>query len=559
MNLTRRSTLKLIASAALLTRTLQAPDEPAPVPTTQPLRTPPPPAPTLIPAPENFGTAPGPFQPNADSLSNWQCPDWYRDAKLGLWAHWGPQCQPEQGDWYAKHMYIYNHPHYKFHCEKYGHPSKFGFKDVINTWKAENWNPEQLIALYKKAGAKFFAAMANHHDNFDMFDSTYQPWNSTRIGPKTDIVGRWEKAARAAGLKFAITSHGDRSWSWEQESQGSDPTGPFAKIQYDGRISKSEGIGQWWEGFDPQDLYAQYHKTGKYDWPQNGTPPLDPNFIQKFYNRTIDLISKYNPDLLYFDDTILPLYPASDIGFKIAAYLYNTNAQRNNGICQALVTGKILKPEHRKFLLLDVERGVTAGADPLPWQTDTCIGGWHYDRKLFDNHHYKSPKQVIQMLIDIVSKNGTLMLNIPLKGDGTPDADELKILDALASWITPNGEAIYSTRPWTTYGEGPSTTTTQPKGQFGGARDVRSYTPEDFRFTQKGELVYAFLMAWPENGTARIKSLATNSPHFPKQIAKIELLGAGPVKFERTPDALTITLPDTKPTDHAHALKITPA
>ncbi|HUO10258.1 MAG TPA: alpha-L-fucosidase [Phycisphaerae bacterium] len=557
MELSRRTTLKLLAATLLpttLSRTLHAADT-----TTQPFERPLPPAPTPIPAPPNFGIAPGPFQPNADSLSNWSCPDWYRDAKLGLWAHWGPQCQPEQGDWYAKGMYQYNSWQYKSHCEHYGHPSKFGFKDVINTWKAENWDPDHLVSLYKKAGAKFFAAMANHHDNFDMFDSTYQPWNSTRIGPKTDIIGRWEKAARNAGLRFALTSHGDRSWSWMQESQGADPSGPYAHVQYDGRISMAEGTGQWWEGFDPQDLYAQYHTVGKYDWPQNGKPPIDPNFITKFYNRTIDLISKYNPDLLYFDDTILPLYPASDIGFKIAAFLYNTNAARNGGTCQALITGKLLQPEHRKFLLLDVERGVTAGADPLPWQTDTCIGSWHYDRGIFDRHQYKSATQVIQMLIDIVSKNGTLLLNIPLKGDGTPDADELKVVDALAQWIAPNGDAIYATRPWSTYGEGPSTTASQPKGQFGGARDVRNYTPEDFRFTMKGETLYAFLMAWPDSGTASIKSLAANSPHFPKPIARIELLGAGPVQFTRTPDALQIQLPPEKPNPHAYALKITPA
>ena len=558
MNLSRRTTLKLLA-ASLLPRALNAADTTtAPAPAELPL----PPAPTPIAAPANFGLADGPFQPTIDSLSLWQCPDWYRDAKLGLWAHWGPQCQPEMGDWYAQRMYQSSGKDpsiYKFHCKKYGHPSKFGFKDVINEWKAENWNPEQLIALYKKAGAKFFAAMANHHDNFDMFDSAYQPWNATKIGPKTDIVGRWEKAARNAGLKFAITSHGDRAWSWYQAAQGADATGPLAGVPYDGRMTKADGIGKWWEGLDPQDLYAQYHKLGKYDWPQNGTPPVDPNFIQKFFNRTIDLISKYNPDLLYFDDTLMPLYPISDIGPRIAAFLYNTNAARNNGKCEALMTGKMLKPEHRKFLLLDVERGVTAGADPLPWQTDTCIGSWHYDHRTFDNHKYKSPKQVIQMLIDIVSKNGTLMLNIPLKGDGTPDTDELKVLDALASWIAPNGEAIYATRPWTTYGEGPSTTTTQPKGQFGGARDVRTYTPEDLRFTQKGDTVYAFLMAWPDSGKATIKSLASNSDKYPKQIAKIELLGAGDLKFSRTPEALTITLPDQKPNDYAYALKITPA
>src|SRR5471030_1525524 len=161
------------------------------------------------------------FEPTWDSLKQYQTPDWFRDAKFGIWAHWGPQCQPEQGDWYAQRMYQPANAVYKFHVEKYGHPSKFGFKDVIHEWKAEDWDPKHLISLYKRAGAKYFAAMAHHHDNFDLFDSKYQPWNSVKIGPKKDIVGGWAKAVRAAGLRLAVTSHGDRAWSWYQVAQSS--------------------------------------------------------------------------------------------------------------------------------------------------------------------------------------------------------------------------------------------------------------------------------------------------------------------------------------------------
>ena len=288
-----------------------------------------PPAPTPIAAPPGFGVAQGPFKPTLESLSAFQVPDWYRDAKFGIWAHWGPQCQPEQGDWYAQNMYQPNQPVYKYHVEKYGHPSKFGFKDVIHEWKAEKWEPEKLIALYKRAGAKFFSAMAHHHDNFDNFDSTYQPWNSVKIGPKKDLVGGWMKAAREAGLRFGISSHGDRAWSWYQAAQGADPTGPLAGVPYDGIMTKADGKGKWWEGLDPQDLYAQYHEAGKYDWRQTGSPPIDKAFCEKFFNRIVDLIDKYQPDLLYFDDTVMPIYPASDVGPRIAAYLYNTNLARN--------------------------------------------------------------------------------------------------------------------------------------------------------------------------------------------------------------------------------------
>jgi alpha-L-fucosidase len=518
-----------------------------------------PPAPTPISAPAGFGVAPGPFQPTWESLSAYQVPNWYRDAKFGIWAHWGPQCQPEMGDWYAQRMYQEKNAAYKFHCEKYGHPSKFGFKDVIHEWKADKWEPEKLIDLYKRAGAKFFAAMANHHDNLDMFDSKYQPWNSVAVGPKKDIVGGWAKAARAAGLRLAISCHGDRAWSWYQDAQRADTSGPLAGVPYDGRMTKADGKGKWWEGLDPQDLYAQYHELGKYDWPQNGNPPLDKAYIEKFFNRTIDLIDKYQPDILYFDDTVLPIYPVSDIGLRIAAYFYNTNLARHGGKLEAVMTGKRLNAEQRRALVWDVERGVASGGETLPWQTDTCIGSWHYERRVFEQHRYKTAGQVVQMLIDIVSKNGNLMLNIPLRGDGTPDEDEVKIVESIGEWMGPNGEGIYGTRPWKVYGEGPSTVASnQARGQFGGSRDVRPYTAEDFRFTAKGDIVYAFLMGWPAGGKATIKSLAQGSENFPKEVARVELLGAGPLTFNREASGLVVNLPEKKPSDYAYALKITP-
>jgi alpha-L-fucosidase len=578
MKLNRRQMLKLMAASAPAAYLPQAFAQTADADAAAaakaagaaPATTPPPtaaviipPAPAHIPAPPGFGMAAGPFQPTWESLAaNYQVPDWYRDAKFGIWAHWGPQCQPEMGDWYAQKMYQFNSAVYKFHVQKYGHPSKFGFKDVINEWKADKWEPEKLIALYKRAGAKFFAAMANHHDNMDMFDSTYQPWNSTKIGPKKDIVGGWMKATRDAGLRFAISSHGDRAWDWMQVSQGSDREGPLAGVLYDGLLTKADGKGKWWEGLDPQDLYAQYHPRGRYGWNLSGNPPVDQNFIEKFFNRTIDLIDKYHPDLLYFDDTVLPIYPSSDIGLRIAAYFYNTNMARNGGKLEAVLTGKGLRGEQqRKALILDVERGVTSGGETLPWQTDTCIGSWHYERSVYDQHKYKTSKQVVQMLIDIVSKNGNLMLSIPVRGDGTIDEDEVACVEGIGRWMAPNGEGIYATRPWKVYGEGPSTVAgNQARGQFGGARDVRPYTAEDIRFTSKGNLVYAFVMAWPEGGKVTLKSLAEGSENFPGKIARVELLGSPAlVAFSRDTTGLVVTLPDQKPNDYAYALKITPA
>jgi len=506
-----------------------------------------PPAPAVIAVPEGFGIAKGPFEASIESLSSHEVPEWYRDLKFGIWAHWGPQCQPEQGDWYAQQMYVASNARYRFHVKNYGHPSTFGFKDVCNQWKAEKWDPVKLMGMYKKAGAKFFAAMANHHDNMDMFDSTYQPWNSVKVGPKKDLVGGWAKAAREAGLRLAITSHAGRAWNWYNVARDADTSGPLAGVPYDGTLTREDGKGLWWEGLDPQDLYAQYS-------PRNATRP-DKAYSEKYLCRIVDLINKYDPDILYFDDAVFPLYPITDVGPRIAAYLYNKRTERH-GKPDVVMTGKGLNATQRKAILLDLERAVGGGADPIPWQTDTCIGDWHYRRSLFEHHGYKTPEQVITMLIDIVSKNGTLMLSIPLPGSGLPDEDELQLLDALAKWISINGEGIYDTRPWAVYGEGPST---RVAARGGTGADTHDYTAEDVRFTQKGGTVYAFLMGWPANGRVVIRNLAAGSPNFPGAVGQVELLGSGQVKFTRDGDGLAITMPAEPPCDFACTVKVTQA
>uniref|UniRef100_UPI00260F6827 alpha-L-fucosidase n=1 Tax=Chitinophaga sp. TaxID=1869181 RepID=UPI00260F6827 len=329
----------------------------------------------------------GPFQPSWPSLSKYVVPEWYRDAKFGLWAHWGPQCEPEFGDWYGQQMYHEGGAAYKYHSEKYGHPSKFGFKDVINEWKAENWNPEELLTLYKSAGAKFFVAMANHHDNLDLYPNKYQKWNSTRVGPRKDIIGGWAAAAKKVGLPFGVSIHASHAWTWFEAAQKADKHGPLAGVPYDGKLTAADGKGTWWEGLDPQELYAQNHPLSqpggdhlkKWDWADGASIPSKA-YADKFYKRTLALIDNYDPDLVYFDDTVLPLWPVSDVGLRIAAYLYNRSIQKK-GKLEAVLTGKGLDPEQRKCLVWDIERGQSHAIEPLPWQTDTCIGGWHYDRR----------------------------------------------------------------------------------------------------------------------------------------------------------------------------------
>ena len=513
--------------------------------------------------------AAGPFQPTWDSLATqYHCPDWFRDAKFGIWAVYGPQCQAEDGDWYARGMYLQGNPQYKFQVAHYGHPSQVGFKDVIHAWHAENFHPDDLLAFYKKCGAKYFMAMANHHDNFDMYDSKYQPWNSVAIGPKKDIIGMWARAARRNGLRFAVSVHAAHAWSWYMPAQGADATGPLAGVPYDGKLTKADGKGLWWDGLDPQDLYAQNHPAEKqdgwtwWDWqPGTGSGTPDAAYIQKFYLRTKQLWDDYRPDMIYFDDTVLPFHGLTDdVGLTLAAHFYNSRIQWH-GRNEAVMNGKHLDPTQRQALVYDIERGKATGILPEPWQTDTCLGDWHYQREIYEHHKYKSAASVIPMLADIVSKNGNLMLSVPVRGEGSIDSDEVKIVSDIGAWLKVNGEAIYATRPWKVYGEGPATAQFE-KGQFDGERDTHNhpFTAADIRFTQSknGRALYAIVLAIPADGQITIKSLAENTGNWPGEIRSVRLLGVrGKLKFSRDETGLQVTLPTPAPGGIALALKIT--
>ncbi len=510
----------------------------------------------------------GRFQPTWESLQTYQTPAWYQDAKFGIWAHWGPQCQPEAGDWYARGMYQEGSRQYKYHVEHYGHPSQFGFKDVIHEWKADQWNPEELVALYKNSGARYFFAMANHHDNFDMYNSKYQSqWNATKLGPKTDIIGRWARAAKNEQLPFGVSIHAAHAWSWYETAQRSDKNGALAGVPYDGKSLKADGKGKWWEGLDPQELYAQQHPRSEnsldngmihkqWNW-GNGVTLPSRAYIEKFFNRTIDLINKYHPDLLYFDDTALPLWPISDAGLRIAAHHYNSSIKKH-GELKAVINGKILDENQRKAMVWDIERGQANDIQPFVWQTDTCIGDWHYNRAVYERKGYKSAAMVIQTLVDVVSKNGNYLLNIPVRGNGTIDELEREIVKKIGEWMTVNNESIYGTRPWKIYGEGPSTKNQAQLTGQGFNEGKTKFTAEDIRFTQKGELLYATVMAWPEDGKILVRSLAKGNPNRTAPVRKVEWLGIKqPLSFNETSEGLLVQFPQAKPEDSfALVLKI---
>ncbi len=484
------------------------------------------------------GEESGTFQPTDESLKQYKCPDWFRDAKLGVWAVWGPESVPMQGDWYARNLYIEGHRHYKYHVEHYGHPSKVGFKDIIPLWKAEKWDPDRLMELYKKAGAKYFCMIAEHHDNFDCWNSKFQKWNSVNMGPKCDIAGKWKEAAEKQGLRFGMTEHLAASWWFYSSAKGTDTNGAMKGVQYDGVDPKYADL-YWADNEKPKEHYYC---------------PSAPGHVKEiWFNRIKDMIDRYHPDLLYSDS---PLPYPDEFGRKLLAHYYNDNMQQHSGRNEAVYN---CKQDSQGRWVRDIERGVMEGIHPEPWQTDTCVGGWYYDEKVLGRHGYKTPAQVIHMLCDIVSKNGNLLLNFPPRPDGTLDEDEMKILEAMASWIAVNGEAIYGTRPWKVFGEGP---TKLGKGPHGGLRDTGNYKSSDIRFTlRRGsgqapgrDSLYAIALGWPEDGRLVVRSLVSAAG----KVAVVTLLGhSGKLDWQQTDDGLVINLPAQKPCDLAYAFKIT--
>jgi alpha-L-fucosidase len=349
---------------------------------------------------------------------------------------------------------------------------------------------------------------------------------------------------------------------WYEPAQGADKNGPFAGVPYDVKLTKADGKGLWWEGLDPQELYAQNHKPGKYQWDWDatkGSSVPDAAYLEKFFKRTLQLWDDYHPDQIYFDDNVLPMHGITDeIGLKLAAHFYNTRLDKH-GQTEAVMNNKKLNEFERRTMVYDIERGKADGILPQPWQTDTCIGGWHYSRSIFERHGYKGAPSVIRMLCDIVSKNGNLMLSVPLQRDGQPDADEIKIVSEIGAWLKVNGEAIYATRPWKIYGEGPSTESSE-KGHFDGQADVskKPFTPEDIRFTQSkdGKTLYAIVLEIPKDGNVTVKSLGVGSDKWPGKIGSVRLVGGGKLKFTRDAIGLHVSLPEKFNGKIALALKV---
>jgi len=471
------------------------------------------------------------FEPTWESLEGYTCPEWFRDAKLGIFLHWGPASVPAVDGWYGRNMYVQGHPAYEFHVKTYGHPSKFGFKDIVNLWKAENFDPDQLVEVFKKAGARYVVPVAVHHDNFDLWNSTHQRWNAVNMGPKKDIIDMWRQAVLNHGLRFGVSAHHARSWSWFNTSKLSDKTGPMAGVPYDGNDPAYEELYN-----EPNDVAGPY------------LPPDPPQYwIDEWLIRTKDLVENYDPDLLYFDGGL----PWDEAGRRAMAHFYNHILKLHDGRMEGVMNLKNVQSGAYRdgTCVLDLERGKLKGIKPEPWQTDTSINGpWFYER----NGRYDSTDSVIDMFVDIISKNGNLLLNIPLKPDGTLDEPSARFLEELTQWMQINGEAVHGTRPWTVFGEGPT------EVREGYSQVIReTFTSRDIRYTRQSNTLYAFFLAWPEEGESLVIESLSNK-HDPKVISHISLLGYdGDLTWKRSYQGLSVQLPPQPPGAFAYTLKIT--
>jgi len=464
-------------------------------------------------------TGRGPFQPSWMSLESQKVPEWYLDAKFGIFIHWGVYSVPAFGsEWYPRQMYIQDSAEYKHHLQAYGPQSKFGYKDFIPLFKAEKFDAREWAALFKAAGARYVVPVAEHHDGFPMYDCGFTDWSAAKMGPRRDVIGELARAVKAAGLHFGASSHRAEHW-WFYDH---------------GRLFDSDVA-------DPRNL-GLYGPARSQSEAEKKIAPPDKAYLDDWLARTAEIVDKYKPELIWFDWWIeQPVF--QPYLQKFAAFYYNRGAEWKQGV--AINYKNKSFPD--KAAVLDIERGQLAEIRPYFWQTDTAISknSWGY----VVPQDYKSAGSIIGDLIDIVSKNGCLLLNIGPKPDGTIPEPEQKILLEIGRWLAVNGEAIYGTRPWKIFGEGP---TPVVEGSFNDTKR-KAFTGEDFRFTFKKGLVYAVALAWPENRLMVVEALAKGKA----MVKDVALLGYhGPLPWTQTAAGLEVKLPAQKPGDHAFTLKI---
>jgi alpha-L-fucosidase len=526
----------------------------------------------------DFPVTPGPFKPTWKSIeANYPgTPDWLREAKFGLWVHFGPQSAGKSGDWYARKLYDPGKPAYKNHLENYGHPSEVGYKEVLRDWNPDRLDPEKLVEIYKDAGVRFLIIQGVHHDQFDSWDSKYQPWNSVNIGPKRDLIGEWETAARKADIRFGITFHHEYAWWWYQTAFESDTEGHKAGVPYDGHLTLADGKGQWWEGLDPRMLYGinllEYKDVASaahhsYRPPNPGIFHRHLDFAEWYAKwwalRIMDAVDKYQPDFIYTDGTVQQPFSGNGTGTgykcdamqRVIADFYNKTLARRGKVdvfsivkFRGKTNGTVNTAEGGHFGEIKIDQD---------WIGEAAVGDWFY-RPGFTY----SADAVIRYILEQVSRDGTVGLSVALLPDGSLDDGSAKMLKEVGQWMRLNGEGIYGSRAWDTLGEGANGRLNVLRKGFIGAGQARQhFSTSDFRFTVgKDGCLYAYCLAVPKAGEKlRIPSLGSDSALLAGSITAVEMLGHnGELNWTQADDALHITCPETMDYKTAIGFKIGP-
>lgn len=519
----------------------------------------------------DFPIAKGPFEPTWESIDAHHPGEipWFRDAKLGIWIHWGPQAAGESGDWYAKHMYLEDHQAAANHRKKFGHPSEFGYKDVLHQWKAAMFDADALMKRFHDAGFRYAVIMGVHHDNFDLWDSKHQPWNATRVGPKRNLLAEWIDAAKKYQMRYGVTFHHEYTWWWWQPSFGADTKGPLAGVPYDGNLTAADGKGTWWEGLDPAQLYGI---------PLEGYPQYEPvhliphgrqgifdhhldyarEYATQWAQRIMDVIDRYDPDFIYTDGNSNQPFSGkrSGSGYKcdaaqrVVAHFFNRTVERRPEIDTFAVV-KFSKPQ--RGLASTKESRVSGDIERnRMWMGERAIGSWFYA----PNFIYDCGS-VVRSLLEYASRDGNFALSVPIDPDGALTPEAITMLDELGAWMAINGEGIYGSGAWQVFGEG-------ERRLPGGGLNQRvadfEFTTEDLRFTQgKDGSLYVWCMTVPPTGaTIHVRSLAPaegkNSPAPPKNVT---LLGSdAKLKWSLDDEGLSIVCPDMSGFKHAVGFRV---
>jgi alpha-L-fucosidase len=513
--------------------------------------------------------ASGPFEPTWESIEkNYPGePSWLREAKFGIWVHFGPQSAGESGDWYARNLYKPGYRAYENHLKRYGHPSEVGYKDVLRDWNPTKLNPAALTKLYQEAGARFLMIQGVHHDNYDLWNSKYQPWNSVNIGPKRDLIGEWAKACRANGMHFGVTFHHEYTWWWWQTAFGSDKEGAKKGVPYDGNLTLADGKGKWWEGYDPRLLYGidlrEYKGVSKAAASGWSPPPagIFANHLDyaKWYAtqwalRMMDVVEHYDPDFIYTDGTVQGPFTGNGTGtgFKanamqtVMADYYNRTLKKRGEVN----TFSIVKFRRKTNGTVNTEEhGLPSDIKTdQPWIGEAPVGDWFYA----PNFTYDSG-MMIHYIIEAIARDGNAAISIAILPDGSLDEGSVKMLKQVGVWMRRNGEAVYGSHAWKIPGEG-EIVNGKLKQLPGGALNRKQaefkFDAQDIRFTVgKNGALYAFCMNVPVPGaTVRIKSLGVDAKYMDKSIKSVKLLGYnGKLEWKQEADGLAITCPQEMP------------